>query len=381
MELTILMPCLNEARTLPRCISEAQIFLETHALAGEVLIADNGSTDGSVQMAEDLGARVVHVSERGYGAALKSGIASARGKYVIFGDSDESYDFSRLETFLAELRSGASLVVGNRFKGGIEKGAMPFLHRYLGNPVLSFIGRRLFNASIGDFHCGLRGFDKKSILDLNLKTTGMEFASEIIIRAVLSNLKVTEVPTVLRRDGRDRPPHLKTWTDGWRHLIYMLLHSPQILFVMPGSMLFGVSLLASITLSTGPQAFGSVVFDIHSLLFSAAAAVAGIQLIFVGLLMQLAGVKFDLWPPGKLTSFIEAKFRLEWGLMVGAGGVIVALLLASKSLSYWHASHYAAINPSVAMRMAVPAVMVGLGGLQTMMFSMAVAFIISTKKK
>jgi glycosyltransferase involved in cell wall biosynthesis len=233
-ELTILMPCLNEARTLAGCIEQAQAFLAAGGIAGEVLIADNGSTDGSQALALSMGARVVAVRERGYGAALRAGIEAARGRFVIMGDSDLSYDFRHLDAFVHALRGGAELVVGNRFRGGIANGAMPLLHRYLGNPVLSFIGRRFFGGPLRDFHCGLRGFSRAAMLRLDLVTPGMEFASEMIIKALQAGLQVAEVPTTLAKDGRDRPPHLNTWRDGWRHLRYLLLYTPRWLFLYPG---------------------------------------------------------------------------------------------------------------------------------------------------
>jgi glycosyltransferase involved in cell wall biosynthesis len=234
VELTVLMPCLNEVRTLPACIGKAQGYFRRAGVAGEVLIADNGSTDGSVELAQSLGARVVHVPQRGYGAALIAGIAAARGRFVIMGDSDDSYDFSNLQPYVDALRGGGQLVMGNRFAGGIKPGAMPPLHRYLGNPVLSFVGRLFFRSPIRDFHCGLRGFDRAAMQALGLQSPGMEFASEMVVKATLWGLRVTEVPTTLSPDGRDRPPHLRSWRDGWRHLRFLLVHAPAWLFMYPG---------------------------------------------------------------------------------------------------------------------------------------------------
>ena len=229
-ELTILMPCLNEEETIGLCIRKALSFLEQHQIKGEVLIADNGSTDQSRDIARRLGARVVNVEEKGYGSALLGGIRAAKGQYIIMGDSDDSYDFLNLMPFVSKLREGYDLVMGNRFKGGIEKGAMPFLHRYLGNPVLTFIGRLFFRIGISDFHCGLRGFRRESILAIGLNTPGMEFASEMVVKSALSGLKIAEVPTTLSPDGRSRPPHLNTWRDGWRHLRFLLIYSPRWMF-------------------------------------------------------------------------------------------------------------------------------------------------------
>lgn len=243
-ELTILMPCLNESETLATCIMKAKAYLERSGVDGEVLIADNGSTDGSQEIARGLGARVVDVAQKGYGAALLGGIAAARGKYTIMGDADDSYDFSSLQVFVDKLRQGVDLVMGNRFKGGIAPGAMPPLHRYLGNPVLSWIGRLFFRISIGDFHCGLRGFNTEAIRHCDLKTTGMEFASEMVVKASLYGLSMAEVPTTLAQDGRSRPPHLRTWRDGWRHLCFLLTYAPHWLYMYPALALMGVSLLA-----------------------------------------------------------------------------------------------------------------------------------------
>ena len=225
IELTILMPCLNEAETLEVCIQKARGYLERSGVAGEVLIADNGSTDGSQGIAERAGARVVRVPEKGYGHALLGGIRAARGRFVIMGDADDSYDFSKLDSFVEQLRAGADLVMGNRFAGGIEPGAMPALHKYIGNPVLSFIGRTFFSTRIRDFHCGLRGFNRERLLRLDLHTTGMEFASEVVVRSVMARYDVREVPTTLSKDGRSRPPHLRSFRDGWRHLRFLLLLS------------------------------------------------------------------------------------------------------------------------------------------------------------
>src|SRR5271154_2854604 len=236
------MPCLNEAETVATCVTKAVKFLADIGVSGEGVGADNGSTDGSQQLAADAGARVVPVSDKGYGNALMGGIIAARGKYIIMGDADDSYDFSNLMPYVTELRKGADLVMGNRFKGGIAPGAMPPLHRYLGTPVLSFIGRLFFHSKIGDFNCGLRGFRRDSAIALGLQATGMEFASEMIVRAALAKQKTSEVPTPLAKDGRSRPPHLNTWRDGWRHLRFLMLFSPTWLFLLPGLLLLVLGL-------------------------------------------------------------------------------------------------------------------------------------------
>ena len=283
LELTILMPCLNEAETLAVCIGKAQAFLQREGIAGEVLIADNGSTDGSPEIAAGLGARVVPVSARGYGAALLGGIAHARGRFVIMGDADDSYDFSALQAFVGRLREGAELVMGNRFKGGIEPGAMPPLHRYLGNPVLSFIGRLFFRIGTGDFHCGLRGFNTEAIRRLDLQTTGMEFASEMVVRSALAGLRIEEVPTTLKPDGRSRPPHLRTWRDGWRHLKFLLVYNPRWLFFIPGMVLTGLGTLFAALLVFGPlRVIDNLSLDLNTFVAACFMILAGVQLLTFG---------------------------------------------------------------------------------------------------
>src|SRR5215510_9486646 len=277
-ELTILMPCLNEAETLASCIGKAKEFLARTGISGEVLIADNGSSDGSRQLAEELGARVISVQQRGYGAALMGGIEAARGQYTIMGDADDSYDFASIDPFIDQLKGGADLVVGNRFNR-IQPGAMPLMHRYLGNPMLSFIGRLFFHIPISDFHCGLRGFNTAKMRMLGLQTTGMEFASEMIVRGVLAGFNIAEVPITLYPDGRSRPPHLRTWRDGWRHLRFLLLYSPRWLFLYPGALLMIAGLAAGIWLSPRQRTIAGIGFDIHTLLFAALAVIIGFQAI------------------------------------------------------------------------------------------------------
>lgn len=286
MELSILMPCLNEAETVGACVGKALAFLERSGVDGEVLVADNGSSDGSPALAEARGARVVPVRERGYGAALIGGMAAARGRYIIMGDADDSYDFSRLEDFLRELRSGADLVMGNRFQGGIRPGAMPALHRLLGNPLLSFIGRRLFKIQVSDFHCGLRGFNAQSIRALNLRATGMEFASEMVVRAALEGLKVVEVPTVLSPAGRSRPPHLRTWRDGWRHLKFLLIYSPRWLFLYPGIGFLALGAAVTALLFPGPLSVGGIGFENKTFMGGCLCLLVGVQSIAFSLLVR-----------------------------------------------------------------------------------------------
>lgn len=286
LELTILLPCLNEAETLGICIDKARGFLARGGISGEVLVADNGSTDGSVEIARDHGARVVPIPVRGYGAALWGGTEAARGRFVIMADADDSYELSDLSPFLAALRDGADLVMGNRFRGGIEPDAMPALHRYLGNPVLSWIGRLFFEVRIGDFHCGLRGYARQRLLDLRLQTTGMEFASEMVVRAALARYDIREVPTTLRKDGRSRAPHLRTWRDGWRHLAFLLMYSPRWLFLYPGALALIFGLLLSSILARGLVSIGGISLDIHSFLVSSFTVVIAVEAISFALVAR-----------------------------------------------------------------------------------------------
>mgnify|MGYP000421134711 FL=1 len=294
--LTVLMPCLNEAETLATCITKAQKSIAELQISGEVLIADNGSTDGSQQIAREHGARVVDIPEKGYGSALIGGIHAAKGKYIIMGDADDSYDFLSLRPFVEKLEEGYELVMGNRFKGGIAKGAMPPLHRYLGNPVLSGIGRILYRSDIGDFHCGLRGFRKESIESLHLITTGMEFASEMVVKSTINHLRITEVPTTLSPDGRNRAPHLRSWHDGWRHLKFLLIYCPKWLFLYPGIFLTILGLIILCTLSIGPIHIHDITLDIHTMLYGAMFTILGVQIIATALFTQTYATNSGMMP-------------------------------------------------------------------------------------
>lgn len=327
LELTILMPCLNEAETLAICIDKAQAYLQKSGVRGEVLIADNGSTDGSIEIAQQHGARVVHVPIRGYGAALSHGIANARGKFVIMGDSDDSYDFSKLDPFVAKLREGNDLVMGNRFKGGIAPGAMPFLHKYLGNPVLSFIGRLFFSIPVRDFHCGLRGFNRDRILALNLHTTGMEFASEMVVRSALAKYAITEVPTTLAKDGRSRPPHLRTWRDGWRHLRFLLLYSPRWLFFYPGLITFVIGAVLTFALLPGPVTVArGITLDVHSIIAGCITMLIGTQCISFALVARRYAAARGLLPDEYALKRYISPLTLE-RLLIVAGLLLVAGLV------------------------------------------------------
>jgi glycosyltransferase involved in cell wall biosynthesis len=364
MELTILMPCLNEGRTLASCIGKAKDFLERAGIEGEVLVSDNGSTDGSQRIAHAAGARVVDAPQPGYGAALIAGIAVARGRYVIMGDSDGSYDFASLDAYVAQLRAGKQLVMGNRFRGGISAGAMPALHKYLGNPVLSFIGRVFFRTRIGDFHCGLRGFSREAILKLNLVSTGMEFASEMVAKAALAGYEISEVPTTLRPDGRDRPPHLRTWRDGWRHLLFMLLFCPRWLFLFPGIALLLTGLAGFGVLANGTLVFGRVGLDIHSLLYMSGAVMLGMQFIQLALLTKGVGVLSGIVPKPRWFAFAEKYIRLELGLLVGFLLVLAGFVWSVKLLVDWGQAGYGALSPQEFMRSVIPAMTLMVIGVQ-----------------
>lgn len=354
-ELTIVMPCLNEARTVGICVQKAQEYLTRAGIGGEIIVADNGSTDGSTEIAHAGGARVVHVTEKGYGCALLGGITAARGKFVIMGDCDDSYDFSALSSFIEALRGGNQLVMGNRYKGGIKPGAMPFLHRYLGNPVLSFIGRVFFGSRCGDFQCGLRGFSRQAILELDLQTSGMEFSTEMVVKATIRRLKITEVPTTLSPDGRGRPPHLRTWRDGWRYLRFLLLFSPRWLFLFPGCLLFMIGLAGTVILSLEPLVAGRVTIGIHTLFYCAIAMIIGFQCILFWLFARMYIMREGIVPQDRLFKKIVATATLEIGLMTGALLVVIGLVLSLAALNYWRILQFGPLNADDTMRLVIPA--------------------------
>ena len=338
LELTILMPCLNEAETIGICISKAQAFLARNGVAGEVVVADNGSTDKSQEIARQHGARLVDAPTRGYGAALLGGIEAARGRYIVMGDADDSYDFSSLDEYLDQLRGGADLVMGNRFQGGIDPGAMPFLHKYLGNPTLSFLGRLFFKIPVGDFHCGLRAFKTESIRSLELQTTGMEFASEMVVRSALRGLRIVEVPTPLKPDGRSRAPHLKTWRDGWRHLKFLLMYSPRWLFFIPGFSMIATGLLLGATLFFGPvKVFGDVILDINSFISACFLVIVGVQFVSFGALSRsyaaIAGyLSRDTGSMTVLRHLTTDRLAVSGALLVAAGAATFSVALYAWAL-------------------------------------------------
>jgi len=354
LELTVVIPCLNEALTIAGCVREAMGALAASGITGEVVVADNGSTDGSQALATAEGARVVAIATKGYGNALRGGIAAARGKYIIMGDADGSYDFSHLPRFVARLRAGADLVMGNRFLGGIEPGAMPWKNRHIGNPLLSFVGRLFFGTPIGDFHCGLRAFSADAYRRMDLRTTGMELASEMVIKSVLFGLRVEEVPTVLRKDGRDRPPHLRPWRDGWRHLRFMLLFSPRWLFWYPGILLMTAGIILGAVLVQGPLPLGRVTLDVHTLLFAAVAVLIGFQAASFAVLSKFFTIRAGL--RGAQAGF-EDWFRhvtLESGLVSGSVLVAAGLALSLWAVSIWGGHGFGRLQPAETLRWVIP---------------------------
>lgn len=369
-ELTILMPCLNEAETIAQCIQKAQYFLTQAQVRGEILIADNGSTDGSQAIASQLGARVIPVAKRGYGAALKEGMHAAHGTYIIMGDADDSYDFAHLLPFLQQLRAGYELVMGNRFRGGIQQGAMPWLNRYIGNPILSRLGRLFFKSPIGDFHCGLRGFNRQAFLKLDLQGDGMEFASEMVVKATLKQFKITEVPTALHPDGRSRRPHLRPWRDGWRHLRLLLLFSPRWLFLYPAIVLliFGSSMM--LLLMQGPLTIGQIQFDIHSLLFSALFMIVGLQILCFAFFAQIiASIHLRLAQPNHYLIRFLQYFTLERGLIIGLLLIISGCSGSIYLFWYWQQHAYGSLMPAHMMRILIPAITAVIIGVQLMFAS------------
>jgi hypothetical protein len=365
VELTILMPCLDEAETIGTCVRKALGFLERAGINGEVLIADNGSVDGSVEIARRVGARTIEVPQRGYGAALIQGIHAARGRYVIMGDADDSYDFSSLDDLVRELRSGADLVMGNRFKGGIRPGAMPALHRYLGNPALSFMGRLFFGCGIGDFHCGLRGFRRDSARALDLRTTGMEFASELVIKASLARQRIVEVPVVLHPDGRSRPPHLRSWRDGWRHLRFLLLFSPRWLLLYPGLALMAAATTAMAVLGVGAWSPGRGRLAEGLLVGAGGLLIVGFQAVQFSVLARVFAQTQRLLPPmrRRLSDFVD-RITMEIGLVGGAALMALAAAGVTASLLLSRSSDPHAVTASLAFRLGVCSVVVGALALQ-----------------
>lgn len=353
IEVTVILPCLNEAETLAVCVQKARKSLADLGIAGEVLVSDNGSTDGSQRIAEDNGARVVHAPIRGYGGALLAGIDAAQGRYVIMADADDSYDLSNLGPFVDKLREGHDVVMGNRFRGGIAPDAMPFLHKYLGNPVLSWLGRRMFGLkNVHDFHCGIRGFDRQRIKALGLCMPGMEFASELVVRAALAGYSLVEVPTTLQKDGRSRPPHLRTWRDGWRHLRFLLVFAPRKTLVWPGAALAAFGLLGTALLVAGPLEVGPVGFDINAMVYTCLAVIVGAQLVLFGGFAEIYG-----WHEGiaryHQVSRWTRMLRLERCVAVGLLLIVAGGVGTGIALTQWGTAGFGSLNPHGTVRLVL----------------------------
>jgi glycosyltransferase involved in cell wall biosynthesis len=381
LELSVVMPCLDEAETLETCIRKAQAALRKHGIAGEIVVADNGSTDGSREIAARLGARVVPVETRGYGAALMGGIQAARGRFVIMADADDSYDFTQLMPFLAKLREGFDLVMGNRFLGGILPGAMPPLHRYLGNPVLTGIGRLFFNSPCGDFHCGMRGFRKDAVLALDLQTTGMEFASEMVVKATRLGMRVTEVPTTLSPDGRSRPPHLRSWRDGWRHLRFLMLYSPRWLFLYPGALLMLIGVVTGAWLLPEQRTIGGVSFNVHTLLYASAAILIGFQSITFSVFAKAFAINEGLLPEDPRFNKLTTTVTLEWGLAVGFAFLAAGFAGTFWAFSDWVAVSFGELDPSQVLRIVIPATLALALGCQVVLTSFFLSVLGMARKR
>jgi glycosyltransferase involved in cell wall biosynthesis len=356
IELSVVMPCLNERETVGVCVRKAMSALRDAGIPGEVIVADNGSTDGSVELAQAEGARVVNIEQKGYGSALKGGILAAGGKYVLMADSDDSYDFSHAPRFVQQLRTGSDLVMGNRFQGGIKDKAMPFLHRYLGNPVLSGIGRLFFGSPCGDFHCGMRGFRRDSFLQMDIRSTGMEFASEMVVKATLMRMKVSEVPTTLNPDGRNRPPHLRTWRDGWRHLRFLLMYSPRWLFLYPGVVLMLLGLTGCVLLLPGQRVFHGIGFDVHTLLYAFVSVQLGFELIAFATFTKVFAITEGLLPEDPRLNRVFRWVTLETGLVFG--GLLTFLGIAGSvfAVSGWARGSFGALDAEHVLRIVMPSV-------------------------
>jgi glycosyltransferase involved in cell wall biosynthesis len=369
VDISIVMPCLDEVETLAVCIQKAQRAVEEHHFAAEIIVADNGSTDGSQVVAKELGVRVVAVAQKGYGSALRGGIDAARGQFVIMGDADDSYDFTAIAPLIEKLREGYELVLGNRFAGRIERGAMPWSHRWIGNPVLTWISRVFFNTPVGDMHCGLRGFRKDAYEKMRLRATGMEFASEMVIKASLKHMKIAEVPVTLRPDGRTRPPHLRTWRDGWRHLRFMLLFSPRWLFLYPGVALLALGVALSILLIPGPLRIGSARLDIHTLLVAGFLALLGYQLVLFAVFTKIFAIREGFHPPHPMLQRTFHYVTLEVGLAAGGLMTLVGLAALVIAVASWSAVGFGNLDPALTMREVIPAVVLMALGTQTVFAS------------
>jgi glycosyltransferase involved in cell wall biosynthesis len=368
-ELSVVMPCLDESETVGVCIDKAVRWAASAGVVAEIVVADNGSSDGSRQVAAEHGARVVDVPDKGYGSALMGAITAARGRFVIMGDADDTYDFSDLSPFLDKLREGVELVMGNRFEGGLAPGAMPALNRYVGNPVLTGVGRRFFRSPVNDFHCGLRGFSRETILQLDLRTTGMEFASEMIVKATLRGIRIAEVPTTLSPSGRSHPPHLRPWRDGWRHLRFLLLYSPRWLFLYPGLLLMLAGLVVGIWLMPDPRTIGGVTFDVQTLLFAALVFIVGFQAVQFWLFSKVFAISEGLLPDDPRLARVFRVITLETGMIAGGVLVVAGMAGATYAFVHWGAADFGDLNPQESLRVAIPSVTAIAVGIQTVLGS------------
>jgi glycosyltransferase involved in cell wall biosynthesis len=372
------MPCLNESETINKCVREALLAIRESGFTGEVIVADNGSSDDSADIARKAGARTVHILSKGYGSALQGGITAAQGKYILMGDADGSYDFRELPRFLVKLAEGYDLVVGCRFPncgGRIASGAMPWKHRWIGNPVLSALGKLFFSSPVDDFHCGLRAFRRESILALGLKTHGMEFASEMVVKASLQGLQITQVPITLRKDGRSRPPHLRSWRDGWRHLRFMLLYSPLWLFIYPGIFLTISGLIGFIMLRSAPVRVGAITFDLNSLLVSSTAVLIGFQVLCFGLFIKAYAVNSGLLPGKNFWLRLVKGRPVEWGICIGVLFAFAGTGALIQEVLTWKSVGFGALSYQSSLRSVITAV-TGIGlGIQAMVYGFALAII------
>ena len=367
-ELSIVMPCLNEAATVARCIEKAKLGLQRAGVPGEIIIADNGSTDGSQAIAKNLGARVVPVKEKGYGGALRGGIRAALGKWIIMADADDSYDFSDITGFVKKFQEGFDLVMGCRLPvggGSILPGAMPWKNRWLGNPVLSFIGRFFFKCPAHDFHCGMRGFTRAAFEKMELQTTGMEFASEMVIKATLRKFKISEVPITLHPDGRSRPPHLKPWRDGWRHLRFMLIYSPRWLFLAPGLLLSALGIIFAAALSVNDIKISGVQLNVGTLMMAGMAVVVGFQLVTFAFFTRVFAVAEGLLPEDPRLTRVFKIFTLEKGIAAGLVVFLAGTILFLRALWLWKQAHFGLL-PSTEenLRRLIPAATLMILGIQ-----------------
>jgi hypothetical protein len=381
IEVSFVMPCLNEVRTLENCIKAARRCIDQNGLRGEVIIADNGSTDGSQDLARRCGARVVDIAHKGYGHALMGGIAAARGRFVVMGDSDESYDFGEAMPMIARLREGCDLVMGNRFKGRIMPGAMPFKHKYLGNPVLSRIGKIVFRVPVSDFHCGLRAFSKTAYEKMDVRTTGMEFASELVIKAQLRGMKLDEVPITLHKDGRDRPPHLRSWRDGWRHLRFMLCLSPRWTLFIPGTALLLLGAVLGCVVAAGPVKVWGVSLDLHTLVAAAMMVLVGYQAMVTGAAMRIFALTEEIGPPSPAIQRAFKTFTLERGVIAGVLGVIAGLAFVAIPVYLWVRSGLGELNAEKTLRpMIVGCTLLALG-VETVLMSFVLSMLGIQRKR